>query len=447
MRTNGYCLLFCLLRLMIGVQVIAIDLPVTEHALPNGMKILAVEQSNAPVVSFALYYRVGSIDETPGKTGMAHYCEHMMFKTTRNLEGETFARLLGAVGGGHSNANTSMDRTCYHETVPPDRLELVIRLEAERMEHLQPTREEAARELEVVQEELRLNYIDTPRGLLRYELYQHAFDIHPYKTITIGRLEDVQSFTYEDLMDFQKKFYVPNNAVAVVVGNFQTPYLLDLMSEHFGSILPGRLPGRDYPEEPIQTIERRFVLDMPVQRELYMSGYKIPTGDHPDNLALRVLCAILSRGGSSPLGLLSQGSDPVAMYAYAYCRASRDPELLIIGAMPLPGIDIGTLEDRIDSELGKIRESGVTQEQLDTARIQLLAQDVYEMQSSMSIAFKLGEAQMVGSWRDALDLEDRLNELTPERIKEVTERYIIPASRTVGMVKNAGAGSDGRSGS
>nr|HPQ40014.1 insulinase family protein [bacterium] len=154
-----------------------LNLPVSEHYLSNGMKVLSVEKPESPVVAFALYYRVGSVDETPGKTGMAHYCEHMMFKSTDHLEGESFARIMGTIGGGHSNANTSFDRTCYHETVSPDRLELVIRLEAERMAHLNPTRTEAASELDVVKEELRLNYLDNPTGRMRFELYQHAFDV------------------------------------------------------------------------------------------------------------------------------------------------------------------------------------------------------------------------------------------------------------------------------
>ena len=139
------------------------DLPVVEHTLSNGMKVISVERQDSPVVAFALYYRVGSVDEKPGKTGLAHFCEHMMFKSTTHLQGESFARLMATIGGGHSNANTSFDRTCYHQTVAPDRLEFVIRLEAERMANLSPTHEETLAELEVVKEELRLNYLDNPQ--------------------------------------------------------------------------------------------------------------------------------------------------------------------------------------------------------------------------------------------------------------------------------------------
>jgi len=412
----------------------AVNLSVQEHMLSNGLKILFVEQEESPVVSFALYYRVGSIDETPGKTGIAHYCEHMMFKSTENLGGESFARLLGAVGGGHSNANTSFDRTCYHETVPVDRLELVIRLEAERMANLQPTREEAGKELEVVQEELRLNYLDDPNGRLRFELFRNAFDIHPYKIIPIGKLDDVQSITYEDLMNFQRKYYVPNNAVAIIVGHFNKAETLKMMEMFFGVIPKGNDIYREFPVEPVQTTERRFTLDLPVQRSMLMMGYKVPSASHPDNLAVRVLSTALSHGGSSPLGQLSQGADPVSMYAYAYCRSSLDPGLMVIGGMPLPGKSPQILENRINEEIKKIIKNGITQDKLGTAKAQIRAQNIYAMQSSMGIAFNLGEAEMVGSWKDALQLENRLDEITPEKIQSVAQQYLKPQNRTIGTI-------------
>ncbi len=413
------------------------DIPVREHILDNGMKVLTVCQPDAPVVSFALFYRVGSIDEQPGKTGIAHYCEHMMFKTTKNLPGESFARLLGAVGGGHSNANTSFDRTCYHETVPPDRLELVIRLEAERMANLQPSREEAAKELDVVLEELRLHYLDDPSGRLRFELYQHAFDVHPYKTITIGKKSDVESITYEDLMRFQKKYYIPNNAVAVIVGKFDPQELMNLMNRFFGSIPAGPEVLRNYPQEPIQTSERRFEINMPIAQPLYIAGYKMPAASDPDNLALQVLAKIISHGGSSPFGMLSQGENPVAMYAYAWCRAPLDPGLFIVGGVPLPGKSCAELEQRIDEIVQNIIQNGVDAEQLDIARTQILAQQVYRMQSSMAVAMILGEAEMVTSWKDALDVAGRLQALTPEKIQEVAAHYLIPEHRTTGICRPA----------
>ncbi len=411
-----------------------IDLPVEEHFLSNGMKVITVERSETPVVSMALYYRVGSIDEKEGKTGIAHYCEHMMFKSTRHLSGEQYSRLMGASGGGHSNANTSSDRTCYHATIPPDRLELLIRLEAERMGYLEPTREEAARELEVVLEELRLNYIDDPGGKLRWELYNHAFEKHPYKTVTIGRLEDVESITYEDLMEFQRKYYAPANAFAVVVGNFEIERLLELMETFFGSLPSGQTSKRNYPLEPEQTKEKRFKIIMPVRSPYYLSGYKAPPASHPDNLALQALCSILSRGGSSPFGRLSQGEGPVAMYAYAWCRASLDPDLLLVGGRPLPGVSVEELEARMQKEIERIIREGVTEKELERARTQILAEDVYAMQSTMGIAFNLGEAEIVNTWKDALTLEERLNSLTIRDIQEVADRYLQTEKRTVGVV-------------
>ncbi len=437
MRTVGICLIVnSLLAGFIPPCNASLDLPVTEHILSNGMKVIALERPQSPVITFALYYPVGSVDESPGKRGMAHYCEHMMFKSTKNLEGESYARLLGAVGGGHSNANTSTDRTCYHETVPPDRLELVIRLEAERMANLQPTPEEAASELDVVLEELRQSYLDDPDGRLRFELYDRAFTVHPYKTITIGRLDDLKTITYDDLMAFQKKYYAPCNATAVIVGQFKTEELLDLMERFFGVIPAGEKITRVFPPEPEQTEERRFELNMPVRSPLYLAGYKAPAASHPDALALEVLTTILSHGGSTPFGKLSQGTDPVAMQVYAYCHQSLEPDLLIIGGLPLPGVPVEEMEKRIQDIIRNVVDHGVTSDQLQIARTQMLTREIYGMESSTGLAFSLGEAEMVGSWRDALNLEDRLNAITPDQLQAVASRYLIPSNRTVGIVRD-----------
>jgi zinc protease len=427
--------LFLLLNLPVMAE---LNLPVTEHYLSNGMKILAVEQPDSPVVAFALYYRVGSVDEKPGKTGIAHYCEHMMFKSTENLQGETFAKLMATIGGGHSNANTSDDRTCYHQTVAPDRLEFVLRLEAERMAHLNPTPEETASELEVVKEELRMNYLDNPQGKLRFELYQNAFDVHPYKTITIGHLDDVASITRDDLMAFQQTYYVPNNAVAVVVGRFATPELLEMMESHFECIKPGRDVVRQFPVEPPQIEEKRFELDMPVQRSLVWMGYKATAAAHPDSVALQVLATIMGRGGSSPLGRLAQGDNPCAMYVSSWTRPSLEPGLFLIVGPTLPGISPEILCDRIDAVIADIIENGVTDEQLDTARTQILASDVYQMQSCMGIANFLGEWEMVSSWRDGISLAERLETVTKDTIRDVAARYLVKTNRTVAIARADG---------
>ncbi|MGB3975113.1 MAG: pitrilysin family protein [bacterium] len=412
------------------------DLPVAEHILSNGMKVISVERMDSPVVAFALYYRVGSVDEKPGKTGLAHFCEHMMFKSTKHLQGESFARLMATIGGGHSNANTSFDRTCYHQTVAPDRLEFVIRLEAERMANLCPSPEETMSELEVVKEELRLNYLDNPQGRMRFLLHQSAFDVHPYKTITIGKLEDVETFTYDDIMNFYRTYYVPNNAVAVVVGHFKTQDLMDLMETHFGSIKRNRKVVRSFPEEPIQTNEQHFEIDMPVQRSMIWVGYHVPSASHPDSLPLNVLATVLARGKTSPFGRLAHGADPVAMYVAAWFRPQLEPGLFSIVGLTLPGISTDTVMEKIDEIIDDVIRNGVSEDQLKTARTQILADDIYQMQSCMGIAKHLGEYEMVSSWRDGINLADNLAAITPEKLRQVTEKYLAPANRTVGTARS-----------
>ncbi len=435
MKLNGITAVPAVLFLVVFTAQAAIDLDVTEHVLPNGMKVLAVERHAVPVVTFKIYYRAGSIDETPGKTGMAHYCEHMMFKSTEHLSGEDYARLMGASGSGHTNANTSFDRTCYHVTVPPDRLELVVRLEAERMANLQPTREEAARELDVVLEELRLNYMDDPMGKLRMQLNATAFEKHPYHTLTIGWYDDVKSFTYEDLMEFHDEFYVPDRAVAVVVGDFDTHYLMTLMNRFFGDIPSGERELRQYTPEPLQLKERRFTLKERVQKPVLSAGYKASAARNPDSLALEVFSVILSHGRSSPLGRLSTGEDMTAMYAYAYFRPLLEPSLVNVFAMPMPDVTIETLEEQVFGIIDNVLRRGISQEELDRAKTQMLSSAVYQMQSSLGIATALGEAEMVSSWQDALNLEDRLRQLTPKEVTRVAKRYLIPERRTVGILE------------
>lgn len=425
----------CLLFATRFVFAIDVKLPVKEHQLDNGLKILTVERHSVPVVSFALYYRVGSIDDPAGKKGMAHYCEHMMFKSTKNLEGESFSKLVGAVGGGHSNANTSMDRTCYHATIPPDRLELIIRLEAERMANLQPSREEAATELEVVKEELRQGYIDDPMGKFRQAFFADVFHVHPYGILTIGLIDDLNTITYDDLLSFYHTYYAPSNAVAIIVGDFETDEVIDLMERFFGTIPPGKRNPQIYPVEPEQTKENRIVLELPVQHSNYFAAFKAPNATHPDAVALELLTIALSRGGSSPLGLLSQGENPVAMYAGAYFRGSLEPYPLMISGAPLPGIAPEELEKRIDAELTTIATNGLTEEQFEKARAQLLAADVFEMQSSLGVATSLGEAEVVGSWRNVVDRADRLAELTREDVRRVAASYLRFDRRTAGILK------------
>lgn len=409
------------------------DLPVVEHTLSNGMKVISVERQDSPVVAFALYYRVGSVDEKPGKTGLAHFCEHMMFKSTTHLQGESFARLMATIGGGHSNANTSFDRTCYHQTVAPDRLEFVIRLEAERMANLSPTYEETMAELEVVKEELRLNYLDNPQGKMRFLLHQNAYDVHPYKTITIGKLEDVETFTYDDIMSFYRTYYVPNNAVAVVVGHFKTQELLNLMETHFGAIKRGRKVVRSFPVEPQQSAEKHFEIDSPVQRSMIWAGYHVPPASHPDSLPLNVLATVLARGKTSPFGRLAHGANPIAMYVTAWFRPLLEPGLFTIVGLTLPGVSTEVVMEKVDTIIDEIIQNGISDDQLQMACTQILAADVYQMQSCMGIAKYIGEYEMVSSWQDGIQLADNLAAITPERLREVAEKYLAPTNRTVGI--------------
>jgi len=261
---------------------------VKRFRMGNGLRILLLVDRSAPVVAYHTWYRVGSRDEKPGKTGLAHLFEHLMFNETKHLKAGEFDRTLEE-NGAESNAATWLDWTMYHEALPAPKLSLAAKLEADRMANLVLRDKQVSSEKEVVANERRYRVDDDVEGAVNEMLYQLAFTTHPYHWPTIGWMTDIQGFTTSDCESFYKTFYAPNNATVVIVGDVDEKGALEIVRKEYGALPPSTLPNKEFPAEPPQASERRKDVKKPTATQKIMLGYKSPAIGSADHAALTVL--------------------------------------------------------------------------------------------------------------------------------------------------------------
>ena len=316
-----------------GAQVTA---KVTESVLENGLKVLLLEEHKAPVVTTHVWYKVGARNEQPGTTGLSHFLEHMMFKGTSRVGPGQFSRIIQK-NGGRDNAFTSDDYTGYFETFASDRVELGLELEADRMRGLLLDPKGVESEKKVVMEERRLRTDDDPVSALSEAMVAAAFQVHPYRQPVIGWMSDVEGLTREDLVRHYNTYYVPNNAMLIVVGDFKSDELIPKIRQHFGAIPRGPEPPRVRAEEPEQRGERRLILKKEAELPFVYIGYHVPNLKHPDNFALEVLAYILSGGKSARIYKSLVYEKQLALFAGGgYDRESIDPNLFPLYASVMP---------------------------------------------------------------------------------------------------------------
>src|SRR5467141_453192 len=375
-----------------------------EFTLPNGLRLIVKEDHRAPTVVHQVWYRVGSMDEAPGTTGVAHVLEHMMFKGTRRFGLGEFSRLV-AEAGGRDNAFTSTDFTVYHEQVHRDRLPLAMELEADRMANLVIRPEEFAREIKVVMEERRRSYEDRPRSLLIENLLSTAFAAHPYKWPTIGWMQDLENMSWRDARAWYQHWYAPNNAIVVVVGDVDPQKVLAWARRYYGALAPKTIPGRKTLTEPVQRGLKRVMVKAPAELPYVRFGYKAPV--------LR--------------GATSGGAD--------YEMVSRGPGMVFVEAAAAQGRSGAELETGVREVIAGVAAAGVTAEELNRARVQLLAQLVYKRDSFFAQALELGELEASGlSFRDADRFAERLKAITAEQIQAAAARYLVDDGLTVAVL-------------
>ena len=404
---------------------------VREWDLPNGLKVLFLADHKAPLATVQVFYHVGSKDEHVGNRGVAHMFEHMMFKGSTHVPPEDHARLLKEVGG-QVNAFTTEDVTAFHQTVPPSVVDFAIKLEAERMRGLRLFPATVDSERRVVEEEKRLRIDNNPIGQAIERFRALAYTQHPYRWTAAGTLEDLERVRPEDCQAFYDKFYKPNNATLVVVGDVDEATVRRAVETHFGPLPRGAPPPRVTIEEPPQTSPRAATLTLDVSLPVMVGGYHIPGARDDDVPALEVLAAILSAGESSRLYRRLVRRDKLAVAAGGLAEVMEQSGLFIVYAAHLPGKDQDKIRLALSEEVARMRSSRVTAGELTKAKNQLSAGYLFGLESVDGIARELGLAQLVqGDWHRFLDGQKRYAAVTIADVQRVAARYLADHNLTL----------------
>jgi zinc protease len=337
------------------------------YRLGNGLTVLLMRDDSAPVLSYHTWFRVGSRHEKPGKTGLAHLFEHLMFNETRNLSAGTFDRTLEAAGG-ETNAATWVDWTCYYANLPKSGLGLIVRLEADRMANLVLRKPQVASEKEVVANERRFRVEDSVEGTMAEQLFATAFRRHPYGWPTVGWMRDIEGFTVTDCERFYRTYYAPNNAVVVIVGDIDEEETLRALRECYGSIPAARIPPERRVVEPRQRAERRLTLRRPTPSERVSIGFRAPAFRAPDFLALALANEMLFGGRSSRLYRRMVRDEELALEARGSITPFQQPGLYEIWIVVRQGRTADAALAMVDEELGRLRDEEVPPEELEKVK-------------------------------------------------------------------------------
>lgn len=406
----------------------------TQTTLSNGLKVLLKEIHTAPIISSWLWYRVGSRDEVQGRTGISHWVEHMQFKGTPQFPSNVLDKTISREGGSW-NASTSLDSTRYYETMPADKIDLALRLEADRMINSQFAPDDVASERTVIISE-REGSENEPFFLLGEAVQQASFRIHPYHHEIIGDMADLQSMTRDDLYDHYRKFYVPNNAVMVVAGDFETGPMLTRIRELFEPIPAGSAPTRLAREEPLQKGEIRLSVEGPGETTYTQVAYRFPSASHPDFFPLTVLDSLLA----GPSGLSNKTSrlyralvdKEYAVDVSGGAEATIDPFIYRISLIIHPKRRVEQALAVLDNEINRIRDNLVLKEEIARAIKQARAVFAYRIENITNQAFWLGYAEMFANYGWFQTYLDKLSAVTAKDIQRVANEYFKPQHRVVG---------------
>ena len=407
---------------------------VTEKVFPNGLKVLLKEEHKAPVVTFQVWYRVGSRNECLGKTGLSHMLEHMMFKGTKKYGPKTFSQMVQR-NGGNDNAFTSHDYTAYFENFAADRIALSLELESDRMQNLLLDPKAFLSERNVVKEERRMRTEDDPVNAMVEQMMSVAFSAHPYQWPVIGWMADIENYTREDLVKHYRTYYVPNNATIVVVGDFDSHTLLAEIEKAFGKIPRGPDVPKVTAVEPMHDGERRVMVKRQAEISAVFAGYTVPTIQHHDSYALEVLHGILASGKSSRLYKSLVYEKQLALYAGGdYDNVSVDPNLFYVYAGVLPGKTAEDVEKALFAEIDNFKNEPVTDEELLKAKNQVEASFIMDQDSIFYQAMQLGQFESVATWRLLENYPDNIRAVKKEDIMRVAKAYLTEDNRTVGIL-------------
>jgi zinc protease len=397
---------------------------VHRYRLGNGLRLLFLEDASAPVVSYYTWFDVGSRHERPGKTGLAHLFEHLMFNETETLKAGEFDRLLEE-SGAESNAATWVDWTHYYASLPADRFSLAVRLESERMARLVLREPQVASEKEVVANERRFRVDDDVEGAANEVLYKTAFIKHPYHWPTIGWMPDILGFTPGDCEAFYKTYYAPNNAVLVVVGDVREEQVLREVQAAYGALPPSSIPAEDAEAEPAQSDLREVTLKKPTANEKVMIGYHGPALGDADHVALTVLNEILFGGRASRAHRSMVIEKEIATEVRGWVSTFRDPGLYDLYAGAREGHTAQELIDALDAEILRARRDVVSDDELARAKARLELGLLQSLDNAAGKAEQLGFYEtMLGDPAGTFRRLEQYRRVTASDLRKAARRYL-----------------------
>jgi zinc protease len=415
-----------------------------QYKLANGLTVIVKPDRRAPTAVHMLYTRVGSMDEVDGTSGVAHVLEHMLFKGTKTTKPGEFSRLVAALGG-RENAFTTRDVTGYFQQIPANRLEDVMRLEADRFANNQWADEEFKRELEVVKEERRSRTEESPRAQLFEQLSATVFQASPYRRPVVGWMNDLEAMTPNDAREFYRRWYVPANAAVIVAGDVDPAQVRRLVDKYYGPIAARPVPPRKPREEPRQNGIRRMEFKAPADQSYVALAFKVPqlrsfekTPENDDAVALSVLAAVLDGYDGARLDrALTRGADRVADSVDAGNGLwGRGPQLFTLTGVPAAGKTPEQVEAALRAQVARVASEGVTEAELQRVKTRWIAGEIYKLDSVMGQARELASAWVMDLPLDADQrLMARLNEVTAEQVKSVAARYFGDEQLSVGILR------------
>jgi predicted Zn-dependent peptidase len=435
MKNKKLLITLGLLPLVFGMATItfgqAPKIKFEQYKLANGLKVILHQDKSVPLVVVSMLYHVGSKNEDTARTGFAHFFEHLLFEGSKNIKRGEFDKYI-TNAGGDNNANTSQDRTFYYELLPSNQLDLGLWLESERLMHAQILPIGVETQRQVVKEEKRQRVDNQPYGTLLENVFKRAFTVHPYNWVPIGSMEHLEAAKLEEFVAFYQKFYVPNNAVLSIAGDFDIPSTKSKIEQYFGPIPRGADIVRPQIEEPPLGGEKRDVIYDNIQLPAVIQAYRAPAQGTDEYYAFNVLSSILSGGESSRMNKVIVDKKEQAVAAGAFPFFLEDAGLFINFAVANMGIKAADLEKSIDSLITEVKTALVSEREFEKVRNQIESNFIQQNASMAGIAESLANYEVYFGDANLINTEiERYRKITREDLRKVAQKYLVPENRVV----------------